>query len=101
MSGILIVAEQRRGELRTHSFELVTAAQGLRRGGEEVSVAVIGAAPDRYIAELCLAGVDEKSAGRVSISQLLKRCRNVQTQSDGTRTICKDPDSLLRSFEVP
>jgi electron transfer flavoprotein alpha subunit len=59
MSGILIVAEQRRGELRTHSFELVTAAQGLRRGGEEVSVAVIGAAPDRYIAELCLAGVDE------------------------------------------
>ena len=30
MGGILVIAEQRRGELRPVSLELVTAAQGLR-----------------------------------------------------------------------
>jgi electron transfer flavoprotein alpha subunit len=59
MSGVLIVAEHRRGELRAQSLELVTAAQSLRRAGDEVSVAVIGAAPDRFLGALKLAGVDE------------------------------------------
>jgi electron transfer flavoprotein alpha subunit len=59
MSGVLIIAEQRRGELRPQALELVTAAQGLRQGGDVVSVAVIGAAPDRFVGALRLAGVDE------------------------------------------
>jgi len=29
MSGVLIVAEQRRGELRAHSLELITAGAGI------------------------------------------------------------------------
>ena len=45
MSGILIIAEQRRGELRPATLELVTAAQGVRRAGDKVTVALIGAAP--------------------------------------------------------
>ncbi|MGC1389340.1 MAG: electron transfer flavoprotein subunit alpha/FixB family protein [Steroidobacteraceae bacterium] len=59
MSGVLIVAEQRRGELRPVSQELIGAAQGLRRPGEEVAVALLAAAPERYADALKLAGVDE------------------------------------------
>jgi electron transfer flavoprotein alpha subunit len=59
MSGILVIAEQRRGELRPISLELVSAAQGLRRAGDEVTVAILGAAPDSYIKGLSVAGVDE------------------------------------------
>ena len=59
MSGILIVAEQRRGELRPVSLELVSAAQGLRRPGEQVAVAVLGAAPESFVKALSVAGVDE------------------------------------------
>jgi electron transfer flavoprotein alpha subunit len=59
MSGVLIIAEQRRGELRPVSLELVGAAQGLRRAGEEVAVALVAAAPERHVDALKLAGVDE------------------------------------------
>jgi electron transfer flavoprotein alpha subunit len=59
MSGILVIAEQRRGELRPVSLELASAAQGLRRAGEKVTVAVLGAAPERFVAALSVAGVDE------------------------------------------
>ncbi|MDB6082407.1 MAG: Electron transfer flavoprotein alpha/beta-subunit [Gammaproteobacteria bacterium] len=59
MSGILIVAEQRRGELRPQSLELVTAAQLLRRAGDDVAVVSIGAASDGFAAALSVAGVDE------------------------------------------
>jgi electron transfer flavoprotein alpha subunit len=67
MSGILIIAEQRRGELRAPTLELITAAQPLRRPGDEVGVAVLGNAPERQVSALSLAGVDEiitlKTAG--------------------------------------
>jgi electron transfer flavoprotein alpha subunit len=59
MSGILVIAEQRRGELRPVSLELVSAAQTVRRAGEQVAVAVLGAAPDRFVDPLSVAGVDE------------------------------------------
>ncbi len=59
MSGILVIAEQRRGELRPQSLELITAAQALRQDGGEVGVAVIGADPARFVAPLSVAGVDE------------------------------------------
>src|SRR5260221_2466930 len=59
MSGIMIIAEQRRGELKARSLDLITAAQPLRRPGEEVSVVVLGNAPERHVSALSLAGVDE------------------------------------------
>jgi len=59
MSGILIIAEQRRGELRPVSLELVSVAQGLRRPGEQVVIAVLGAAPESFVKALSVAGVDE------------------------------------------
>jgi electron transfer flavoprotein alpha subunit len=59
MSGILVVAEQRRGELRPVSLELVTAAQSLRRDGESVAVAILAPDPALYAGALQVAGVDE------------------------------------------
>ena len=66
MSGILVIAEQRRGELRPQSLELVAAAQPLRRPGDEVSVVVLGAAPERHVSALSLAGVDEIITARTA-----------------------------------
>jgi electron transfer flavoprotein alpha subunit len=64
MSGVLIIAEHRRGELRPQTFELITAAQGLKvaAGGPDpggVAVAVIGKTPDTLAPALSVAGVDE------------------------------------------
>jgi len=59
MSAILVIAEQRRGELRPQSLELITAAQALRKAGDEVVVAVIAPDPGRFVTPLRLAGVDE------------------------------------------
>ena len=59
MSGILVIAEQRRGELRPVSLELIGAAQSLRRPGETVTVAVLCASPERFVGALSVAGVDE------------------------------------------
>jgi len=59
MSGMLVIAEQRRGELRPVSLELIGAAQTLRRADEAVAVAILAAAPEQFIAPLSLAGVDE------------------------------------------
>jgi electron transfer flavoprotein alpha subunit len=59
MSGVLIIAEQRRGELKAQSLELVTAAQEVRQAGDEVRVAVLGGAPERFVDALRVAGVNE------------------------------------------
>jgi electron transfer flavoprotein alpha subunit len=62
MSGILIVAEQRRGELRPISLELIGAAQQLRADaghGADLSVAILARDPARFVPALELAGVDE------------------------------------------
>jgi len=60
MSGILVVAETRRGELRDVSLELVSAAAQIKGGtGESVAVAVIGADASTFAADLAVAGVDE------------------------------------------
>jgi electron transfer flavoprotein alpha subunit len=58
VSGILVIAEQRRGELRPVSLELIGAAQSLRRDGEQVAVAVLGQEPARFVPALSVAGVD-------------------------------------------
>jgi electron transfer flavoprotein alpha subunit len=59
MSGILVIAEQRRGELRPVSLELLSAALRLRRANEEVAVAILSDSPDRFVGALGFAGVDE------------------------------------------
>ncbi|MFI4890508.1 MAG: electron transfer flavoprotein subunit alpha/FixB family protein [Steroidobacterales bacterium] len=59
MSGILVIAEQRRGELRPVSLELVAAAQSLRQDGEAVAVAILAPDPSRFVGNLSVAGVDE------------------------------------------
>jgi electron transfer flavoprotein alpha subunit len=58
VSGILVIAEQRRGELRPVSLELISAAQSLRRDGEQVAVAILGQDPGRFVPTLSVAGVD-------------------------------------------
>jgi len=69
MSGILVIAEQRRGDLRPVSLELVSAAQTLRRTRDEVAVAVLGVAPDRFVSQLSVAGVDEIVTVRVGLAE--------------------------------
>jgi electron transfer flavoprotein alpha subunit len=59
MGGILVIAEQRRGELRPVSLELITAAQGFRAAGDAVAVALLAADPARLVDPLKVAGVDE------------------------------------------
>ena len=60
MSGILVIAEQRRGELRPATLEMVSAAQTVRRAPDErVAVAILANEPDRFIPEVSVAGVDE------------------------------------------
>jgi electron transfer flavoprotein alpha subunit len=69
MSGILVIAEQRRGELRPASLELVSAAQGLRRAGEEVAVAILGTTPESFVKALSVSGVDEIVTIKVPVSE--------------------------------
>jgi electron transfer flavoprotein alpha subunit len=59
VSGLLVIAEQRRGELRPVSLELISAAQSLRRDGDSVAVALLAPSPGALIDPLKLAGVDE------------------------------------------
>jgi len=60
MSGVLVVAETRRGELREVSLELVSAAREVKdAAGGRLVVAVIGADADRFVAPLGVEGVDE------------------------------------------
>jgi len=60
MSGVLVVAEARRGELRDVSLELVTAARAVKdAAGGRLTVAVIDAAPQALADALNVDGVDE------------------------------------------
>jgi electron transfer flavoprotein alpha subunit len=60
MSGILILAEHRNGELRPVTHELIAAAQEVRAGiGERVTVAIVGSQADRFVPALSVAGVDQ------------------------------------------
>jgi electron transfer flavoprotein alpha subunit len=59
MSGVLVIAEQRRGELRPASLELIGAAQTLKRDADEVAVAILGSAPEQLAGALKVSGVDE------------------------------------------
>lgn len=66
MSEILLLAEQRRGELRPASLELISAAQSIRRAGDRVVIAVLAENPEAFAPALAWAGVDEILAVRVA-----------------------------------
>jgi electron transfer flavoprotein alpha subunit len=60
LTGILVVAETRRGELRPVTLELVTAALGLKdAAGARVVVAVVDHQPASFAGALTASGVDE------------------------------------------
>jgi electron transfer flavoprotein alpha subunit len=60
MSGVLVVAETRQGQLREVSPELVGAGLGIKgQAGDRLAVAVIGSGADAHANALSAAGVDE------------------------------------------
>jgi electron transfer flavoprotein alpha subunit len=60
MSGILIIAEHRRGELRAATLELVSAAQTAKRNSADAIVlALIAREPEQLLPQVRVAGVDE------------------------------------------
>ena len=60
MSGVLVVAETRRRELRDISVELITAGAQIKvPAGDRLTVAVIADQPDAYVDRLRAVGVDE------------------------------------------
>ncbi|MDI1309414.1 MAG: electron transfer flavoprotein subunit alpha/FixB family protein [Methylotenera sp.] len=60
MSTILVIAEHRRNELRPVTFELISAAQGLKKSADDkVLVAVIGSQAETFTTALSVSGVDE------------------------------------------
>ena len=60
MSGVLVVAETRRGELRDVTLELIGAGVAVKdAAGGRLVVAVVAAEPDAFVDAVSLAGVDE------------------------------------------
>jgi electron transfer flavoprotein alpha subunit len=60
MSGVLVIAEARQGELRDVSLELIAAALSIKAdAGGRVAVAVVDHEPDRFVDRLAVDGVDE------------------------------------------
>ncbi len=60
MAEILVVAEQRRGELIAVSLECIAAAIELKQSGaQSVAVCIIAQDPEPFVEPLSLAGVDE------------------------------------------
>jgi electron transfer flavoprotein alpha subunit len=97
MSGILVIAEQRRGELRAVSLELVSAAQGLRRGDEEVAVAVLAKAPESFVKALCVMGVDEIVTIQVPASEFDP---DTFESAVGALIVKRSPDVVLVAHSV-
>ena len=69
MSGVLVIAEQRRNELRPVSLELIAAAQSARDNADQVAVAILGAEPERFTGALALQGVDEILTVKVAAAE--------------------------------
>ncbi len=60
MSGILVIAEHRQGEIRPVSMELVSAAAALKQdNGGDVMVAVMGHDTQQFASAVSVTGVDE------------------------------------------
>lgn len=70
MSGILIVAEHRQGEVRPVSLELISAASTLKEeNGGNVMVAIIGSDPQQFVNDLSVQGVDEIVTVKVAVNE--------------------------------
>lgn len=70
MSTILVIAEHRRNELRPVTFELISAAQGLKQSADDkVMVAVLGSKAASYTAALSVSGVDEVVTVSAAVSE--------------------------------
>jgi len=59
MAGILVIAEQRQGALRPASLEIIAAALPLKAKAGALAVAIVGNAPQSFVPELSVEGVDE------------------------------------------
>jgi electron transfer flavoprotein alpha subunit len=97
MSGIFVIAEQRRGELRPVSLELLGAAQGLRRPGEEVAVAILSDSPERFHGLLSLAGVDEILSVKVGAAEFDP---DIFESAIGALIAKRNPDVILAAHSV-
>ena len=97
MSGILVIAEQRRGELRPVSLELIGAAQQLRRAGDEVAVAVLGEDSARFAPALSVAGVDEVLTVKVGAAEFDP---DTFEAAVGALIAAKIPDLVLMAHSV-
>jgi electron transfer flavoprotein alpha subunit len=97
MSGILIIAEQRRQELRPVSLELVSAAQSLRRAGEMVSLVILSDSPERFHNALSVAGVDEIVSVKVPAAEF---DADVFESVVGALITARKPDVVLVAHSV-
>ncbi len=59
MAGILVIAEHRQGALRPASLEIIAAALPLKAKAGALTVAIVGSAPQSFVPELSVEGVDE------------------------------------------
>ncbi|VDC27100.1 electron transfer flavoprotein subunit alpha/FixB family protein [Pseudogemmobacter humi] len=66
MSGTIVIAMQRNGELLTSSFEAITAARGVKEAGDTLAVVIVAADPQSLAGPLSVGGVDEVIAVRAS-----------------------------------
>jgi electron transfer flavoprotein alpha subunit len=70
MSGVLVIAEHRKGELRPVTLELIGAAGAAKRSpSDSVAVAVLASDPGRFVPALSLRGVDEIIAIKVQANE--------------------------------
>jgi electron transfer flavoprotein alpha subunit len=59
MSGVLVLAETRRGDVRDITYELISAGLGVKEAGGGLKVAVAAADPSRFADALSVPRVDE------------------------------------------
>ncbi len=97
MSGILVIGEQRRGELRPVSLELLSAGISLRRAGEEVAVAILSDSPDRFVKPLSLSGVDEIVTVKVGAAEFDP---DIFESAVGALITKRNPDVVLVAHSV-
>jgi electron transfer flavoprotein alpha subunit len=97
VSGILVIAEQRRGELRPVSLELLGAAMSLQGTGDEVAVAILSDAPDRFVGPLSVAGVDEIVTVKVGAAEFDP---DTFESAVGALIVARKPDVVLVAHSV-
>lgn len=59
MANLIVIAEQRDGELRETSLESIAALKSIKQADDQLSVAIIAADPQAHVQALSVDGVDE------------------------------------------